>query len=209
MQACAQDAKDLKAIFDKQGYTTTGQNVDIARHVEDGPATGGYTDTAAPGHDYASHSGDSQMSDAEAETLLAEAGGADADNTETDADEPNANDLLADNKETGSDEPDAGDLLADNTEAKPDDADSYAGEQEYSGEADDTLLAGNITDDPFASSQSLRIDAVGGQYRLTVVRASNPVLVGQQQVQAGGSAYLNKGDTITLGHTTFTFTLTE
>lgn len=65
--------------------------------------------------------------------------------------------------------------------------------------------------DEYMSRKSVEIDVekdnnTGGyRFKLTVLRASNPVIVGSNQLMVGNSIYLNYGDTIKLGNTVITF----
>jgi len=65
--------------------------------------------------------------------------------------------------------------------------------------------------DEYMSRKSVVIDVEkdanrsGYRFKLTVLKASNPVIVGSNQLMVGNSIYLNYGDTIKLGNTVITF----
>ena len=65
--------------------------------------------------------------------------------------------------------------------------------------------------DDYMSRRSITIDVekdpnrVGYTFKLTVLRASNPVFVGSSSLLVGNSIYLNFGDVIKLGNTVLTF----
>ena len=66
-------------------------------------------------------------------------------------------------------------------------------------------------DDSYMSRKSVDIEVMpeltstSYTFKLTVLRAANPVFVGSAQLMKGNSIYLNYGDTIKLGNTTLTF----
>ena len=76
----------------------------------------------------------------------------------------------------------------------------------------DVALPSDISfSDAYMSRQSIVIDVEkspnlsGYTFRLTVKRASNPIMVNSNELLVGNSIYLNYGDTIRIGHTTLTF----
>ena len=64
-------------------------------------------------------------------------------------------------------------------------------------------------DDAYMSRRSISIDVEekSGAYsfKLTVLKAANPVMVNSNELYIGNSIYLNYGDTIRLGNTVLTF----
>lgn len=66
-----------------------------------------------------------------------------------------------------------------------------------------------IKNDSSISRRSVKIDVIpsisGGEFRLTVLKCANPVLVNSTPLAAGEVISLNGGDTIILGKTKFRF----
>lgn len=66
-----------------------------------------------------------------------------------------------------------------------------------------------VKNDNTVSRRSIRIDVnhteAGNTFKLTVQKATNPVLYNNQPLEIGESIYLNFGDTIILGKTKFRF----
>jgi len=64
-------------------------------------------------------------------------------------------------------------------------------------------------DDAYMSRRSISIDVeekLGAySFKLTVLKAANPVMVNSNELYIGNSIYLNYGDTIRLGNTVLTF----
>lgn len=79
------------------------------------------------------------------------------------------------------------------------------------GRKDDSEPSEISFSDEYMSRRSIEIDVEkdknlsGYRFRLTVLRASNPIIVGSSQLMVGNSIYLNYGDTIKLGNTVITF----
>ena len=82
--------------------------------------------------------------------------------------------------------------------------------EHYLGRDDDEIRSDISIHDEYVSRRSVVINVIpkGGiacGYKLTVKKASNPVLVNGQTIEEGESIYLNYGDTILVGNTTLTF----
>jgi len=80
----------------------------------------------------------------------------------------------------------------------------------YIGRDDDEVKSDIIIKDDYVSRRSILLEVIpkGGTeclYKITVKKASNPVLVNGKEIAIGESAYLNYGDTILVGNTTLTF----
>ena len=64
--------------------------------------------------------------------------------------------------------------------------------------------------DPYISRKSVNIyvmkspEGTGHTFKLTVMKAANPVFVNSQQMHEGETIYLNYNDKIKLGHTVLT-----
>lgn len=68
----------------------------------------------------------------------------------------------------------------------------------------------SIKGDQYMSRCSIEIEVIqqgsgGYLYKMTVLNATNPVLHNRQPLMVGETVYLNYGDSIRLGHTTFNF----
>lgn len=81
----------------------------------------------------------------------------------------------------------------------------------YIGRYDDEIPSDIVIDDEYVSRRSVLIEVNSKpkpqncEYKLTVLRASNPVLVNGVALKIGESTFLNYGDTIVVGNTTLTF----
>lgn len=74
----------------------------------------------------------------------------------------------------------------------------------------DTKFPSDISiDDAYISRRSISIDVeekLGAySFKLTVLKAANPIMVNSNELHVGNSIYLNYGDTIKLGNTVLTF----
>lgn len=81
----------------------------------------------------------------------------------------------------------------------------------YIGRDDDEMLSDVSIHDDYVSRRSIVINVIPKEgskncnYKMTVMKASNPVRVNGQEIVVGGSVFLNYGDTILVGNTTLTF----
>lgn len=79
----------------------------------------------------------------------------------------------------------------------------------YIGRNDSEIPSDVNIDDGYVSRRSILIEVERGpkgfNYKLTVKKCTNPVLVNGKEQEVGNSIYLNYGDTILVGNTTLTF----
>lgn len=79
------------------------------------------------------------------------------------------------------------------------------------GRRDEKCPSDIMFDDKYMSRQSVDIEVTpnltgaGYTFKLTVLKAANPVMVGSTQLKVGNSIFLNYGDTIRLGNTILAF----
>ena len=81
--------------------------------------------------------------------------------------------------------------------------------ENYIGREDQDAPSDVSIKDDYASRRSVKIDVLPGNkgysYKLTILKATNSILVNGQSLSTGNSLYLNYGDTIVLGNTTLIF----
>lgn len=77
------------------------------------------------------------------------------------------------------------------------------------GRKDDEAPSDLSVNDKYMSRRTALLETIRGNtgytFKFTVLKKSNPVFVNSNEITAGSSIFLNYGDNITLGKTTFTF----